>query len=362
VKKIPKIIVFILFSISLKQNYTRDVPAFLLSVRRAIGEHKKVALGVLLLPLIHKLYAQSQKKIINDEESLKRQYAHNFAFFFPGWTIFNPNEVENLIFYFPGHKSFAQHNVPQQTTYKGNPITEQFRLNLNYGPKKGGDIANQICEIMPRFEETVLNKEYRTYFGKEGDVLLALQALDQNEGKNKEKINIIGRSRGGHVAAIIIGLLCSPHHQLLREAGINDANRAQILNKLKEGHVILSVPLIDMKETLKETRGALYGRIVNFGFLPIISGFRYNPYGISAIPFLNQVASRDKFQNPKLQIIVIFARDDKTVGVNENLRQQFIDTLKQFGMVERIDVPGGHNDHWQQSALLDLIVTKILKN
>jgi|GEM_PF-5908176 len=348
-KCITKAFLLLLCFVQLQKQDAKN-PEFLASLQR-VFEYKKLSLSALLfVPLIHQLYAKSQVKIIKDKDDVYEASADP-------WTIFNRDAAgKNLVFYFPGHKSFAQLGVFQQTIFGGNPLTEQFKLAFGWSKEKPEE---EICEIMLRFEETILNKEYRTYFGQKGDVMYALRCLKENYRKN-EKINIVGRSRGGHVAAIVIGLLCSPNHSWLTEVGITEEIRKVILEKLQEGQIILSVPLIDIAETLKETRGFLCGRIVHFGFLPIISGLRYRPFGISAIPFLDNISTQPGFENPNFKITVIFANDDRTVGVNENFRERFILALGEFGEVERIDVPGGHNDRFQRSTLLRKIVSKII--
>lgn len=332
-------------------------------LQRLIVEHKKLSsAAILAATVLYQLRAKWNVKIIKDRDQVYEDYKHADP-----CSIFNEDIEEarkNLVFYFGGHRAFAKYNVFQQTAYGGNPLTEQFKLGKKYGWKEGGELARKICEVMVRFEETILNREYRSYFGQMGDVVDALVCLRNHYEINKDRINIVGRSRGGHVAAIILGLLACPNNvaivDYLRICGIDEQKQLEIRNGLKGGHIIFCVPLIDMPSTLKETRG-LYGIALQMGLLAIVSGFRYGQgQEIHAIDFLNRIVDIARFENPGFKITVIFANRDKTVGVNEQLRNRFIEVLGNFGVVNRIDVPGGHNDHHQRETLLNKIVEEII--
>jgi hypothetical protein len=322
-------------------------------VASAILAHKKtVFTAVVLSPLIRALYSMSYKPILQDTEQAK--YADSSV----GWTIFNPEKMQDyLVFFLPGHKGFAKKHVWLQRSYKGYPLTEQLLFDLNYPGFNGKKEADKICEIMVRFEETMLNIEYRSYFGQGGDVIRALQCVKENHEKNHEKINLVGRSRGGYVALVVLGVLCTKHHPFLKQVGISEETREKIVEKLQKGQVIICVPLIDVHEMLKETRGYMLGNLVHYGILPLTSVFRYSPRGIKPIPALQGANDKKSFN-----ITLIFAKNDTSVGTNQKLRGQLIDVLKEFGLEDDsiTYVSGGHNDHFQQKVLLHAIVDKII--
>lgn len=179
--------------------------------------------------LIKTIYKHQEKQVLAQSENIYENRDN--------WSIFNENQAEkNLVFYLPGHRSIAKTGVSEQIRYTGNPLTYLDDQT----------ITDNICEIMPRFSETLLNREYQSYFGQKGDILQALSCIKKEHRRNTNKFHIVGRSRGAHVTAIILGILCTPNHTLLREADIKETERIAILKKLQAGTVLLVVPLINM--------------------------------------------------------------------------------------------------------------------
>lgn len=203
---------------------------------------------------------------------------------------------------------------------------------------------------------------FNTSFGGKNEILQTLYGikhyyLDENQ---EGPIIMVCRSRGGACGANVLGILSQADNEILKTIGIAEEQRTKLIDKIKAGKIIFTVPLIDMTLPLKNIFGRLFNFVQNsvlknifnipIGFsaastkyvsVPIITFGEYNPFS-NLVP----MKSIKKLHNDELPITVIFAKHDQVVGNERD--NEFINILKEKNGIapEVIHVEGGHNG-WQ---------------
>lgn len=167
----------------------------------------------------------------------------------------------------------------------------------------------------------------KSNFGQLGDVLRALTVI--NHLKDKEKINLFGRSRGG---AVLINMLAVLHDKTdrydnhLLTIGISKSRRIELLELLQKGSHVITCPLLTLKSVIGHAHH----------LLPCISD--YSVYGLEALQTVHLLAGL------KLDITLHFQRNDTVVGNHYDIL--FYQVLKSFNpdTTKLIYDEDNHND------------------
>lgn len=192
---------------------------------------------------------------------------------------------------------------------------------MSHANKKNDFFCDNFFMISPRFEETMVKKLYRCFFGQEQDVLRALITLKETKSQIKDEICAITYSRGSAVYIILIATLSQKNHYLLKKAGISEEERIFFLNCFKKGRSILISPLISMKAVLEYRFTKYFGGIFgHYIFLPFVSGLKYNPRALTPLAWLEQWQNENN-----IPIWIIFPSNDTYIG--NQLRREFIQKL-----------------------------------
>jgi hypothetical protein len=192
---------------------------------------------------------------------------------------------------------------------------------MSHAHKRNDFVESNFFVVSPRFEETLVKKLYRSYFGQEEDILQALKTLKETKYHIKNKIFTLTYSRGSAVYVALIAVLCQKNHYLLQKAKITEEERIFFLQCFKNGRSVLISPLISMKAVLEYRFTKYFGGIFgHYIFLPLVSGFRYNPRALTPLLWLKHWQ-----HNNNIPIWIIFPKNDTYIG--NALRKKFIEKL-----------------------------------
>lgn len=210
--------------------------------------------------------------------------------------------------------------------------------------------ANFLMPIFANVHEDSPLYMFKTAFGQESDVRSVLSCIKEKLlcGDRCEKIIFCGRSRGGLVLGHVLEVLSTPDHNLLTEFEINETQRMSLLNRISR--ICLSVPLVDVKETLQHMVGSPLGLLARYITLPIATAGLYLP-GKNK----NLVNMIPKWQvDRKIPMTLILSDEDEVVGNRSDDKLEAI--LKdQFDSIT-IRTVYGHNDSTQDKFMKELVI------
>jgi len=251
---------------------------------------------------------------------------------------------------------------------------------------KLGDTMKEANVIIPHFGENIKNRRFLMAFGQELDVVSILECFIESCA-NEEVMNIVARSRGAHALLNALCVLCSENHPLLTALKIDQNMQQKILEKMQKGSIILVVPLIDMPSTFNYHFGKIFGKAMSKYIFPFISKKRYQHRGMHALHLLKEssfvqdgglsgIASgvvltetetlatteQKKPFIPKLDISIVFAKDDWVTGARKKEQDELVEALNAFNKkeVEIFYVEGGHKSPQQKEKMQELIREKII--
>lgn len=177
---------------------------------------------------------------------------------------------------------------------------------------------------------------HKATFGTINEILPALYVLKKYViDQHKESIDLYGFSAGGGVVINLIAILNSSRYDSeLKQIGITDKEKNQLLKAIQNGIVILDVPLKSIEEII-----SLRGPSVEFEILA--RNYRNN--------HLRPIDSLENLQGLSLDIILHFQEDDEILSNRDDAI--YIERLKKANKLGNTSViignDGGHlAPHW----------------
>jgi len=216
---------------------------------------------------------------------------------------------------------------PQDATRKSCNLKDELRdqpicIHLHGWIKDKREVQQELeAQTLPNMHIASPNfpdfwgRLLKTSFGKE-DALVVVHALNViNEKYHPSEFHLQGMSRG--VGNTLELLSNKAHLPLLKKIGVSDAQRQDILQKIRKGSIVLNVPLCDTYVASDTTFPRLTGRFIR------AFGWCFSRYQFKGLNMADHVSRTF----PKGQrIFVYFEVGDKVVG-NKNANKRFVEAL-----------------------------------
>lgn len=241
-------------------------------------------------------------------------------------------------------KESFNHNIADQLTQKITEFGSTDKDGQNqvlfyfhgqgYYPMQYVEKNKDTTQINTIFSEVKKGRLFQNSNGQFQDVLVALRHMKsrlrfEDENNRNDNWSIYAHSRGGHVGLLLLPVLCTQNHKLLRKVGINESERLQILNRLQKDQSKIQFinPLFDFPKTLNNF-ASVFAPLFRFFWLPFGTGFHYNPFGMTAKKMLETVDQNREKGDFNIQFF--FADSDKNIPYTDKDKENIKGLVQSF--------------------------------